>query len=253
MRATEKGLGPLPCFVHINKNAGTSMRRILGWNYPLGELLEIMVQGRRSNDGRAKTVHGLDEDVHAAVEEVQERQYQLSCVAANLPFGLHEYLTRPVSYFALMREPVSRCMSYWYFVYRTRADSRMWSLFQSYNFDLRRILGDGAVFPLSNDQVRMLSGSPASQPGEQEFRRAREVIEEHFILVGAVECFDASVSALARKLSWNRLAAVHENKGDKTEAAHLPPDAATYLRDANEWDIRLYEWLMDHYLPRNLQ
>src|SRR5713101_3413833 len=125
-------------------------------------------------------------------------------------------------------------------------------LFQFYNFDLRRILADGAVFPLSNDQVRMLSGSSASQPGEQEFRRAREVIEEHFSLVGAVDYFDASVSTLARRLSWKRIAAVHENKGVETEAARLPPEAAAFLRDANEWDIRLYEWLVEHYLPRKL-
>ena len=211
-----------------------------------------MVQGRSAADGQAKTVHSLEEDVHEAISEVQQRQHRLACVAANLPFGLHEYLDRPLTYFALMREPVSRCISYWHFAYRTRNDSRVWSRFETFDFDLRQILEKGVALALSNDQVRMLSGSPARYPGEEEFRRACETIQEHFVLVGAVEYFAASIRTIAERLGWARIPDVHENRGVRTEAAQLSHDADAYFGDANEWDIRLYEWLIDRYLPHHL-
>lgn len=228
------------------------MRRILRWNYPGDAFLEIMIQGRRGLGGGAKTVKGLDEDVIAALNEIQVRQHSLSCIAANLPFGLHAYLDRPVAYFTLLREPISRCISYWYFAYRTREDGRLWSTFESYDFDLRRILNENVAFQLSNDQVRMLSGSSAAEPGESELKQARENIQEHFILAGAIEHFDRCLSLLADRFGWRRTADLKENVGDKSDRSLLPSDAVKWLRDANEWDIRLYKWLVSDYLPGKL-
>ena len=51
----------LACFLHINKNAGTTIRCILQQNYPEGVFLDVMLQGRRGADGRPKTVDGLDD------------------------------------------------------------------------------------------------------------------------------------------------------------------------------------------------
>jgi hypothetical protein len=221
-------------------------------NHPPGAVLDVDPLARRSGDGRAKTVYSLDEDVHQVVSEVQDRQHMLAAVAVNLPFGLDRFLDRPVSYFTFLREPVSRCVSYWYFAFHTRHRTPLWSALERYDFDLQRVYAHSAAYELSNDQVRMVSGSSAPDPGEDELRQAQETIEERFLLAGAMEHFDPCLRMLAARLDWHNTSYVRKNVGTKTDRACLPADAERRFLEANEWDIRLYEWLLRAYLPRKL-
>jgi hypothetical protein len=242
----------LPCFLRINKNAGTSICCVLQLNYPAGALLDAVLQGRRSADGRAKTVEGFDEDVYQFLDELQRRLRTLACVAVNLPYGLHKAVSRPVRYFTMLRDPVSRCISYWHFAYRTRAVGRLWNVLEQHEFDIRRICEAGAAYQFTNDQVRMVSGSSAPEPGMAEFQLACEIIEEKFVFAGAVELFDRSLRELARRFAWPQVPSVKLNSGDMADRSILPVGADKQFRDANEWDIRLHEWLINNYLPRKL-
>jgi hypothetical protein len=239
-------------FMHIDKNAGTSVRQILRQNYRAEALLEAGPLGRMGVDGRPKTLDGFDEDVYKFISEVQNRQYRIECVAANLPFGVDKFVNQPVRYFTFLREPVSRCFSYWYFAFQTRGTTALWSVLESYNFDLHRILQDGAAYQFSNDQVRMITGCSASEPGETEFKAACQIIEEWFVLAGAVEYMDACIKVLASRLAWRHVSSLRLNVGTQTDASILPASAHKYFREANEWDIRLYEWLVNKYLPVHL-
>jgi|ERR1017187_531059 hypothetical protein len=239
-------------FMHIEKNAGTTVRHILRKNYPAGTFLDTRPLSRMGGDGRAKTVDGLDEDVHQVIDEIQNRQHTLACVAANLPFGVDNFLARPVTYFTFLREPVSRCVSCWYFAFQTRHTAPMWSVLESYDFDLRQILQDNVVYQFSNDQVRMLSGSSAPEPGEAEFQMACDIVEERFFLAGAVEYFDRCIEALACQFRWQQATSLRLNVGVKTGASILPSSAERYFREANEWDVKLYDWLLKEYLPCHL-
>jgi hypothetical protein len=238
--------------MHIDKNGGTSVRQILRWNYPARGLFEAMPLARIGVDGTPKTLDGHDEDVYQVVSEVQNRQNTLECVAANLPLGIHKYVNVPITYFTFLREPVSRCISYWYFAFQTRQTAPLWSALEAYDFDLRRILQDGATYQFSNDQIRMITGCSAREPSEAEFYAACQIIQEKFLLVGALECLDAGLNFLARWLRWQHVSSVQMNVGVKTNASLLPRSAEKYFRDANEWDIRLFEWLTKKYLPAKL-
>ena len=239
-------------FMHIDKNAGTTMRHILSMNYPAEAFLDTLPLGRMGIDGRAKTVDGLDEDVYQIIAEVQNRQQVLACVAANLPFGLDKFLDRPVAYFTFLREPISRCISYWYFAFQTRHRAPLWSVLESYDFDLYRIFRDHAAYQFSNDQVRMVSGSSVPDPGETELRLACEIIKERFFLAGAIEYFDPCLRVLARQFGWHDTSYIKQNVGIKIDPSLLPARAEKCFREANEWDIRLYEWLVNDYLPQKL-
>jgi hypothetical protein len=240
----------LICFVHINKNGGSSVRELLRRNYAASSLLELMIQGRRSVDGRAKSVDSFDEDVLQAVSEAQSKQQRLCCCAANLPFGIHSYLDRPVSYFTFLREPVGRCISYWNFAFRTRHEGRLWSKLEACEFDLERIRQTHTAYQFFNDQIRMITGSSNPEPGVTELALAREIIERDFALVGATERLSDGIRFLARQFGWTDASCGRVNAGDN--GAFLPAGADRYFRETNEWDIRLYEWLVREYLPRKL-
>jgi hypothetical protein len=243
----------LPFFIHLNKNGGYTMRDVLVRNHPPGDLLDVMVRGRRSVDGRAKTVESADDDVVHCVAEIRRRQHELACVAANLPFGIDRFLERPVAYFTVLREPVSRGLSYWFFAYNNRDNHPMWSILESYDFDLDRIFAAGAGYHLTNDQVRMVAGIGTPEPGADDLARAKDLIEERYTLVGALERFDPCLRALARRFGWRDIAYERRNVGEKTKRSILPRGFEGRLREANEWDARLHEWLVRDYLPRRLE
>jgi hypothetical protein len=243
---------PLVYFMHIDKNAGTTVRHILRTNYAVQAFLDARPLSRMAVDGRAKTVNGLDEDVYDLIAQVQDRQNSLACVAANLPFGIDRFLDRPLTYFTFLREPVSRCISYWFFAFQTRCTAPLWSVLESYDFDLRRILQDSAAYQFTNDQVRMVSGSCAPEPGQTEFQMACDNIEKRFFLAGAVESFDRCLKLLTRRFGWQHASCVRLNVGVKTNRSILPDSAERHFREANEWDIRLYDWLVNKYLPHRL-
>lgn len=239
-------------FMHIEKNAGTTVRHNLSMNYQARTFLSAKPLSRMGVNGRAKTVDGFDEDVYQVITEVQNRQDTLRCVAANLPFGIDKFLARPVTYFTFLREPVSRCVSCWHFAFRNGRTAPLWAALESYDFDLRQILLDNAVYQFSNDQVRMVSGCSTPEPGEAEFQMACDIIQERFLLAGAVEYFDPCLKLLAYRFRWQHASSSRLNVGAKTDVSILPASAESYIRDANEWDIRLYEWLVKKYLPQRL-
>lgn len=194
----------------------------------------------------------MDEDVHEVVSDIQALENRLACVVANLPYGLHEFLLRRVTYFAFLREPVSRCESYWHHAYRLRANGNLWSTLEKYDLDLDSALRAGVAYQFSNDQTRMISGSSAADVSRDQYELARYNIEHHFEFVGAVEQFSTCVRKLARRLRWRDTTPRHENARLRENRGPLPPRNARTFREANEWDARLHQWLVRSYLPRNL-
>jgi hypothetical protein len=212
-----------------------------------------MLRGRGSVDGAVKNSDSHDQDVALAIAELQSRESILRCVAANLPFGVHRYLNRPPVYFTFVREPVARCISHWYFSYAGRHDGgAQWQRFAEYNFEIDRIIDNGGYLYL-NDQVRMITGTQKVLVGREEYEEACERIASDFLLVGTVDHFDACTAWLGHSLRWKTRAYRSQNVGDKSNTAILPPNAREKFRDANEWDLKLYEWVTSCYLPKRLE
>ncbi|MEV4715114.1 hypothetical protein [Micromonospora sp. NPDC049374] len=236
---------PLVCYVHINKNAGNSIIEALLNNYP-GQFRQYLVSGRRSNGGPgAKTVDSPDEDVRQIVSEIVENQHRHDAIALNLPVGVHRRIGRPVRYVTMLREPVDRCVSYWYWAYRKRDTGNLWAALQAG-------LPDGvAGLPLQfrDDQVRFLSGTTNVETTDDDLALAKKAVEEHFAFVGTVERFAECQARLGEMLSWKRPATFHLNSGDRGDHRLLPPEAIDIFRAANTRDMELYQWLTRSYLP----
>jgi Sulfotransferase family len=234
---------PLICYVHINKNAGNSIIEALYRNYP-DRFRQFLVSGRRSADAAgAKTVDSGDDDVRRVLDDIRGEQRRLSAIALNLPVGLHRKLDREVTYFTLMRAPVDRCVSYWYWAYKKRETGNLWAT-------LVAGIGRGDL-PLQfrNDQTRFLSGTGDVELTRDHLELAKKTIVERFAFVGAVERFDDCQQVLVRRLGWTDPARHHLNRGDRPEQALLPAFATDLFAAANALDQELYTWLTRTYLP----
>lgn len=249
----------LPFYLHMSKNGGSTVRHVLSRNYPLEVFLNAKISSRAFAKsvagGGPVAVHSPNEDVVQLVGELSSSQRRLRCVAANLPYGVHRFLERPVAYFTFVREPVSRCLSDWFMRHAGVHDGgeRVWEIFERYDFDIGRMLAAGEAYHLSNEQIRMISGSSRLEIGREEFLLARELIEERYLFVGTTESMDRGLRLLGKRLGWDNLAYRRQNVAKEKDRSVLPPNAETTFKDANEWDSKLHDWLEKEYLPRREQ
>jgi hypothetical protein len=119
----------------------------------------------------------------------------------------------------------------------------MWSRLQGHDFDIKDILESGRFCEFCNDQVRIISGTPAIQIGESEFKTCCDNINRFFGHVGTLERFDNGLRAMATQNGWDHSKPDLRNPGDYSDFGILPNDAIDAFRFANYWDRKLYEWV----------
>lgn len=241
---------PLPVFIHVPKAAGHTVRALLHLNYPGRPHIDVIVRGSTSVSGLALTPSSGDPQVAYHVADVQARERELAFVATSLPYGIDAFLSRPVAYFAFLRDPVERCISYWYFTHRVAHPA--WGLFESYDLNVERILSSGKAIQLSNDQVRVISGTSATEIAPEHLELAKRRIANDYLFVGAVERFEESVAELGRRLRWTHLTAEPRNVGDREDTSLLPAGARDAFEAANVYDRELHNWLCNAYLPSRI-
>jgi hypothetical protein len=118
-------------------------------------------------------------------------------VLGHMEFGLHSHLSEPVSYFTLLREPVSRVVSYYYFQ-KTRKLDPLHSAAKK--FDLKAYIGSDLDPLVDNFQIQMLAAKwhsvPAGQLPASTLETAKRHLQEYFTVVGLTERFDETLIPL---------------------------------------------------------
>jgi hypothetical protein len=246
--------GPLVVVYHIQKTAGTSLRRVARANLPPCEV-EITADLRKLRYKPAELVDWY-RDWYRTLDE--ERRGRLCCAMSHSAGYLLPTLDRPVETLVLVREPVDRVLSFYHYKRRRPSDqpdsrrteeffrledvyavdeadrarlvrpARLESWEQFFNWQSRCLL---SVF---HDVSGLAFSEGPSSDADLWRARLRELVEDVFF-VGVQDRFAEYVELLARRLGW-RAFVPHSKRNERRPP--LSEDSAE-LREK----ILAYNWL----------
>src|SRR5579872_1559294 len=125
-------------YLHLPKCGGTTFNRIIEWEYPPLQVFSVDPAFFRWS-------------YRHLLQWPQERLARIKVFTGHMPFGLHRSLSQPATYITVLRDPIDRAISQYYFALTNR---RQWSHRQAKNVTLEEYV----QMTYQNVQTKMLSG-----------------------------------------------------------------------------------------------
>ena len=226
---------PIPVFLQIPKTGGTTMAAAMRRSVGAERFLQVKIL----EDGPL-TLDSDTTEVRAIRSRIAEAGAEVAAIAAMAPFGIHRLLPRPVAYFTLVREPIERCVSLWYFMVRRERPE-----VAACGRDLDRLLADRLSLSFCDEMTRMLSGSSKPELDDDDLARARQVVEHHIVDLADLAGHDQLLDRIAARFGWTRSWQERLNVAPDKPADLMSPTALARLRSTNDLDLRLYDWLVN--------
>ena len=231
---------PLLIHLHIPRNAGSTLGRLLrlklGFWPPTNLLHHVQTLGYYRLDGFERRL--------AAIRAMsQSARQRVRLFEAHAGYGLHEQLPQPSIYLTMLREPIDRAVSVFYY---QRQHAR---IPDDMTLDQFVLAADPQrVWWVDNAQVRYLAGTdgeivavPHGQCTRTMLDVAIERLDQAFAFVGIVEQFEASIVLLRRLLNWRGCYYVASNTTKHRRGIQeLQESELALLNEHNELDCELY-------------
>jgi hypothetical protein len=236
-QAREKDRGDNPgasprkiAFIHIRKTAGSTLLDAISRNYSPDQ--QLLIDGRpHYREAVSKSLAGLS-----------KRPVRL--IYGHMGFGIAKYLPPDFSMITILRDPMERVLSQYYFL-RGRKNSPE-SYYQKHS--LEYALSDPEVnHYFSNVQTRVLSSvevqisqKPVADMGQQDLKAALANLKR-LSLLGFTEQFDSMMIALSMKfrLKTDEFTVQKRNRS-RPPVTEIPRRTRQLIARANELDRELY-------------
>ena len=213
-------------FLHLPKTAGTTVNRLIEWEYRLSEMYSIdpvlfkwsAAHLRKLPPGRLKKI----------------RMFK-----GHMVFGLHELLSQPATYITVLRDPVDRVISAFYFMRTYKLHPLYWKLRRN-NWTLEDFV---YRYQRENVQAKVVAGSDYDAPCTPKIlERAKQNLGRHFSVVGLSERLEESLALMKLRFGWKLTSYSSFNvTRSRPKKADLPKATLELIREKNAFDIELYE------------
>ena len=220
-------------FLHMFKAGGTSLRKFIRDQYPRSHAVEV---------------NGSIADLQAWQSRDERERHDVDLLLGHQYFGNHTFLREGASYITVLRDPIERVVSFYYYVLRM-PDHYLYRYGFSPDMSLRDMYEQTNCIELDNLQVRMLNWQPEYPPlkgsvDEAMFDVACEnlwYIHDHGF-VGVIERMPQFLRLLETELDWDASAMTRSNATkDRPAVDAIDPRAIELVREWNQFDLRLHE------------
>jgi Sulfotransferase family len=225
-------------YLHLPKCGGTTLSRLIEWEYNPTRIFTVDPSFFRWSYSRL-------------IRWPQKRLDRMDVFKGHMPFGLHRRLSRPTTYITVLREPVERALSAYYFAasYRLHPDHRIVSRMTLEQFVKNK--------DYHNVQTKLLAGVDtqydflAGDCNQDMLVAAKENLARHFSVVGLTEQFEEVLALFKLRFGWNitrytsfNVTRVREHKDQ------VPRSTLDLIGKLNRFDLELYEHVVP--LAKNL-
>ena len=165
-------------------------------------------------------------------------------------FGIHEYLPTPSHYITLLRNPIDRVVSHYYYVLR-RPDHYLHETVVAKNMELEEYVASGISRELNNGQVRLLSTISCSFGNctQEMLEQAKNNVSRHFSASATLEDFDKFLLLLKKKLGWNGYPLYRRKNvtSKRPSIKSLPASTIRTIEKYNQLDLEMYEHVKHNF------
>lgn len=232
---------PLVIFTHLPKTAGTTLKHITQRQFSPSETFEFYSLTRRPAKGieQFKSIY-------------PKRSKDLKFITGHMGFGLHEFIDQPSTYITVLRDPVKRVISFYYYLLRTNPNHADLQGCQGLEDFIKR------ANLAKNDMTQYLSGAKLKAQfnytggvqkeeqcycDEEMLALAKQNLREKFTVVGTTEDFNKTLMLLKRKLGWQIYPYLKANVAKKkTSDRKISDEAMSLLENYSKFDIELYRY-----------
>ena len=216
--------------LHIPKTGGTTLRDIIQRQYRSEKILMIPK---------------LEESENILKEVSTSQINQLKLIQGHLKYGIHNHFYRRAKYFAIIRDPINRVLSTYYYVLSQKNNPQNLSTSNN-QMTIYDFVQSGVNPFLINGQTQLISGKTGDIDNpiiesEEIFSLAKENIENDFLFLGITEMFDETILILKNMLGWHMpYYSIANRTKKKPNYDAVNPTIISFIKEHNQLDIKLY-------------
>jgi galactose-3-O-sulfotransferase len=213
-------------FLHLPKTAGTTLNRLIEWEYPLTEMYSVDPV--------------LFEWSYARLRNLPEKRLRKTRIfKGHMLFGLHEVLPQPATYITVLRNPVDRVLSAYYFMRGYKLHPLYWKLRRnkwSLEEYVERTTRD-------NVQCKIIANAAYHEPCTREImERALQHLDRYFSVVGLSERFEESLALMKLRFGWQlKSYSAFNVTRSRPKRQDLPQTSLDMIAERNRFDVALYK------------
>jgi len=212
-------------FLHLPKSAGTTLNRLIECEYPVLQIYSVDPVLFRWSSTHLWQLP-------------QRRLKRFRVFKGHMPFGLHEILPQPATYITVMREPVERVISAYYFMSNYKLQPNYWK-FRREGWTLEDFVRRS---PRENVQTKMMAGADYDEPCTAGILTKAKDNLRYFSVVGLTERFEESLASMKLRFGW-KLESYSSFNVTRTrpKKRNLSQSTLDLIAERNRFDIELYE------------
>ena len=232
-------------FAHIPKTAGMTLWTIIKQNY------------QKQNCHYYHVKQPLEKTA-----QIINNSPEIAFAMGHFGFGFHQLLNQPYVYLTILREPIQRTISDYYYYQQSEmvineynppltweefcprmANNLMTRFYAGLEFQYMKEYGSFAHLRTAKIENSPNLKDYYSYPETKLLELAKKNLKDNFDFVGLVERFDESLLLLKQHLKWKQINYIRRNAGNKKpETINLAPAIKDCITNYNQLDIELYKY-----------